>query len=171
MKSCAAGAMSSIQGARYVGPVDQHVEELVEAEGDRGDGEGDPQQQERLVARVVPVRRGVARGAGAGAARSRVARGAVRVDVAMGTHSLIGAPPAPMRAACPIRAERARVLTPRPFRSLPAPASSSSGTSGSASRRSSIATPSRISRWMVSVTSQTLTFMPASTRRPRARRR
>jgi hypothetical protein len=44
--------MSLIQGARYL-PVDQDVGELVEAEDDRGDGEGDPQQQERLVGRVA----------------------------------------------------------------------------------------------------------------------
>ena len=34
-------------------PVDQDVEELVEAEDDRRDGEGDPQQQERLVGGVA----------------------------------------------------------------------------------------------------------------------
>ena len=44
--------------------------------------------------------------------------------------------------------------------------SSSSGTSGSARRRSSTATRSRMSRWIGSVTSQTLTFMPATTRSP-----
>jgi hypothetical protein len=47
------GTMSLIQGARYCSPVDHHVEELVEAEEDRGDGEGDAHDRERLVGGIA----------------------------------------------------------------------------------------------------------------------
>ena len=79
---------------------------------------------------------------------------------------LVGSDGAP--GACPPRPPGAEG---QPSVRLTLAASSSSGTSVSVRSSRSIVALERISSWMSSMTSQTFTFMPASTRPSRARRR